>query len=770
MWQILAGISVGILSASFSPVAPDPHWLWPAGMLSLFMTLLSAFRFPYFMVPAALMLGMVYGFWQGQSRFHSWVDAELTGKDLLLSGSVISLPSESGGSTRFIFQVPSGQKPSGNISLNWHDAPDGLAGQKWKLCIRLKRPNGFVSPGVRDYQAWLMRQNIIATGYVRQSPQNEMLGDAKTSLAAGIRAPISNWLTENLSVSFSGLVKALLLGDTRGLTSDDWQLFRDTGTIHLLVISGLHVSLVAMVGWVLMRGFGLLGLLPLNHIPLSSFASVCGLILALIYGALAGFGLPVQRALVMLTAGVGSLLLGFRLPIVTVLLVALISVLLIDPLAGTSSGFWLSFLAVSVLLYMFSHRKGRNGVQQLIMAQFVIAVALAPVLAGFQQPVSLLSPLVNLVSIPLVGGIVVPLMLASLAVSALFQSAGLWLLSVAGHLLEIWKFVLQWSVEYLGQVFWLPPPTGLDLIAAIVGIAIMLAPSGLGWRWLGFCCLLPWLWPKVDRPDYGTAEVAVMDVGQGLAIVVQTQKHTLVYDTGDRFPSGFTAADAVLLPWLRRHRIRSLDRIVVSHGDRDHIGGLESLSRFSPDAEVVLSEIPYDAFPSASSCYDRKPWRWDGVGFEFLHALPDGNISSNDRSCVLRICSQSNCALLTGDISSRREKQLVDKYGTNLKSEIFLVPHHGSRTSSSEQFLEAVKPDYASISSGYSNRFHHPSSDVITRLEFRKIRVLNTAQTGSQVYLLGKSLEPVCSRGNGWGWWKRKLLDGTTMQNCDRVQ
>ncbi len=771
MWQILAGVSVGILSASWFPVLPELPILAVGASVTFILTVLSALWFPRIIVFCFLVLGLCYGFWQGHALQSCWLEEELEGKNLTVTGYIASLPVSRDGRSRFLLKARYQDQDLGIISLSWYEPLEKLqAGQEWQLCVRLKRPNGFVSPGARDYQAWLLRQDIVATGYVRTSDlcENRMTGHRVNTIQAILREPISHWIETQITGPGSAMARALLVGDTRGLDADSWNLFAETGTVHLLVISGLHISLVALSGWLLVRTLALAGLIPLNLWPVTRVAAVVSLVMTFGYGVLAGFSLPVQRALVMLAVGTGSVFLGFRLPLVTVFLLALTVVLLLDPLAGVAAGFWLSFMAVAALLYVFSHRRGSTRIRHLIKSQLVVALALMPLLADIQQPVNPLSPLINLVSIPLVGGLLVPTLLAGLLLSFFLPAAGIWVMQQAAQVLEYWLHALKWCLAQLPGNVWLPPPQGAGLLGAVVGVVLLLSPSGLRWRWLGVLCLLPWLWPVVTRPEWGSAEVNVLDVGQGLAVVIVTQNHTLVYDTGDRFSSLFSAADAVILPWLRHRYIDGLDLIIISHSDRDHIGGLEKLQQLYPETAVFSSDR--QAIPAAKLCAGGISWEWDGVMFSFLGGEVDGASSANDDSCVLMIDAEGDRALLTGDISRRREKRLIRDYGDELQSDLLLVPHHGSAGSSSELFLDFIKPRYASISAGYRNRFNHPSPKAVKRLEQQGAEVLTTAVTGTQTFVLGNDQdnksEPKCSRGLGGGWWKRILPNGQILQNC----
>ena len=394
-----------------------------------------------------------------------------------------------------------------------------------------------------------------------------------------------------------------------------------------------------------------------------------------------------------------------------------------------------------------------------VRPQVTVFVALAPLLALNLQPVSAFSPLVNLVSIPLVGLLVVPLLFAGVVLAFVLPSLGLLLMDGAGVILDVWISALQWSE---GLAIDLPPlsvPNGLALVLAMAGVFLLLTHSGVGVRWLALAYFLPWLVPANDPLSEGMAEVAVFDVGQGLATLVCTRNHCLVYDTGDRFSDRFTAAGAVIIPYLRHHpAVSRPDVIVISHNDRDHRGGLDTLLDVFPFSQMYVSEA--DDYPlPVSLCHDQEEWFWDGVRFRFLSTGANMN-SRNDRSCVLQIQAGKHAVLLTGDISTRAEQRLVSRYGGELASQVLVVAHHGSAGSSGNAFLSQVKPTYASISAGYRNRFGHPSPRVRERLGLVETEILETPLTGTQVFRLGgESLPPpYCHRLQKPGYWSRKPL------------
>ncbi len=831
MWQSLAALIFGLLLSVWAAYLPESQFVFFCTLLVVLIAIVSISSRPLLiqtplitkcscegarsiirrLVPVLWLLlltlaGFEYGSWKGQKSYSRWLPLTVTQQSQVLTGTLVELPTVSNGRARLVVDGCLNDLPDphcGLYSLSWHflsyeqplkdlsthkqfshkqsseekfpqnDPPELKAGQRWKLHVRLKRPHGFASPGAKDYEADLLRRRIIATGYVQEATTgNKFLGERAGFALNPLRETLSAWLTAYLPEEGRGVLKALLLGDTRELNDGEWLLFRSTGTIHLLVISGLHISLVALAGWFLARCLGWLGVLPLHRISLPKISALSGLLLAVAYSALAGAGLPVQRALIMLGVGVLCLLLGFRFPLRTVYLMALCGVLLVQPVAATATGFWLSFLAVAALLALFSNRRESslkpfkiNNLHGVVKAQLVVTIALAPVLAYQQQSVSLLSPLINLFSIPLVAGLVVPFALLGAALSVICLPVGLWVLHQLCMVLAYWQRGLEWCMSYGCVAGQLPVPGVLAMVCAGLGVVLLFSPGALGWRWLGVLGFIPWLLPTINPPEEGQVQIAVLDVGQGLAAVVRTRHHALVYDTGDRFTPTFTAAQAVLIPWLRVHSVVP-DRVMISHSDRDHIGGLDVLREAYPNMHVEMPALPLDS----NYCVEGKSWQWDGVSFLYLGHGGDAEASANDRSCVLQICIEQpanaprgrECALLTGDITRRREVALVETYGDALHSRLLLAPHHGSDSSSSKVFLQAVAPEWVSVPAGFRNRFHHPSPKAMERYQQQRARIFITGLTGTQVFILGgvnenatSGTQPYRYRTTEGRWWQR---------------
>ena len=662
------------------------------------------------------------------------LDASVPGSDVDVSGYIANLPLTTGDLSRFEFAVSSGL-PAGKIRLSWRDAPKLQVGQNWQLTVKLRRPHGFASPGAVDFEAWALRQGIVATGYVKAGQR--LAGDIPWSLGVHrLREHLKWWLGETASENNQGLLVALLLGDKSGLTQAQWQVFNDTGTTHLMVISGLHIGLMAWAGFVLAAALARAGALPLRRLPLPVIRASGAMVLAGGYAALAGFGIPVQRALVMTFTALLAPLLGVRPGVLTLWLLALAVVLLFDPLAITSAGFWYSFITVAALLLGMVGRFGRRSwLAKMVKPQWLAFLLLAPLLLFHGRSVSPLSVLVNLVAIPVVGLAVAPPLLFAALLHFVWPASAALLISAVDHLLTFF----QWGLRWISGLMVLIPPrqsvSWLTLVLAALGMLCLIAPASLRLRALAPALLLPLLFPRQSVTPEGQAEVAVLDVGQGLSVLIKTRQHLLVYDTGDRFSERMTAARSVILPALSALGVNSVDRIMISHGDRDHAGGLPVLLAEFPDAQVI-SGTPLPNYDGPRlSCRSGDQWQWDGVDFQVLSGSDYRR--RNDSSCVLKVTAGSQSLLLPGDISERVERDLLVQR-SDLQATVLVAAHHGSRFSSSADFLGAVQPEAVLFSAGFANRFGHPVSQVVDRMAAAGAEVLNTAVDGSVFLTLGR--------------------------------
>jgi competence protein ComEC len=679
---------------------------------------------------AAACLGFAWAGGFAHLRLAQELPPGMEGRDIELVGVVAGLPQELERGVRYEFDVE--QAPRGvpsHVSLAWYrsrdDADDDAwprvpvrAGERWRFTVRLKRPHGNMNPHGFDYEAWLFERGIRATGYVRPRSAERMQarvwrpGYAVEMLREAIRDGLRAALPD---APYAGILIALAIGDQHSIEPGLWQAFARTGITHLMSISGLHVTMLAalayaLTNWLWRRS----ARLPLRF-PAQHAAALGGLLAATLYCLLAGFAVPAQRTLYMLGVVALAHLAAREVAASRVLALALMLVLLLDPLAVLAAGFWLSFGAVALLFHIGGGRLGpAHWLLEWGRAQWAVTLGMLPALLALFQQFSLVSPLANALAIPLVSLVITPL--------ALLGSLPLLdpLLSLA-HLLTAW---LMLFIDWLGAMplaVWqqAAPPSWAVLLALGGGLWLLL-PRGVATRWLGLLTFLPLLTLLPPRPVAGAAAVTVLDVGQGLAIHVQTAAHDLLFDAGPAYSADADSGNRIIAPYLRAQGVRRLDAMVISHGDKDHEGGAASVIAALP-VTVLKSSLPFEhalsALPVAhESCRDGDTWEWDGVRFEVLHpGAQTLSRKSNDLSCVLRVTAGGRSMLLTSDIEAVSEQALLATNRVRLAASVMTAPHHGSRTSSTPEFVAAVAARDVVFPVGYRNRFGHPKQDVLER-------------------------------------------------------
>ena len=616
--------------------------------------------------------------------------------------------------------------------MAWYGGPPVQGGERWRLAVNLKRPHGLVNPQSFDYEAWLLAQRIGATGTIKSGE--------RLSSATGFgswRDSLRQHLLAVPAFGREGAIAALVLGDGSGLSTSDWRLLQHTGTVHLMVISGQHIALLAGFLYGLVALLARVGAWP-RRWPWLPCACALALSGALVYGMLAGFEVPVRRACVMV-----ALVLLWRMRFRHLgawwpLLLALIVVLLLEPLASLQPGFWLSFSAVAILALVFGGRLGVWGWWRgLTRAQWTMAIGLLPMMLILGLPVSSSGPLANLVAVPWVGLVVVPLALLGtllLPVPVIGESL-LWLAGGALYLLfELLSVIAAWLPAWL--------PSNLPLWAwllAAAGALLLLLPAGIPLRLPGLALLLPALLLPPKQLGDGRADVWVLDVGQGLAVLVRTREHSLLYDAGPRF-GDFDTGERIVLPSLRAMNLRRLDLMLLSHADNDHAGGAAAIKTGMPVSRVISGE-PHRLARTlgAEDCESGQRWQWNDVTFRLWQW--DKAVSGNQRSCVLQIEAAGERLLLTGDIDVRAERALMQA-DFPLASRWLLAPHHGSRTSSSQAFIDAVGAQHVLITRSRHNAFGHPHPQVLARYQAAGVEVHDTALSGALHLRLGEQVAP----------------------------
>lgn len=749
----------------------------------------------------AFLLGLVWSMWFAQNRLEALLPPYLEARDFWVTGLVTGLPEQGDRAQQVRFTVesscfdllpsdcPAASSVFSNrqILLNYYGHERLEPGQRWFWRVRLNAPRGFANPGGFDYEAWLIQQGIAARGYVRDTSFTQRLEDGGAWVSR-----VRYVLRERLLLALegrpnAGIIVALVLGDGEQISAENWELFTQTGTNHLIVISGLHIAFVAWMCHGLVAVLVRLSPLLLLRLPAQQWGAVAGVTGAVLYSLLAGFTVPTQRSCVMVLVFMGTQLLARRVSHSFSFCLALLLVMAGNPMSVLGAGFWLSFGAVGTLLLAYNglrtlhHRAPVPGKMpadswtpdwaglwlRWAHPQWVISIGMTVPMAVWMQQLSLLSPVANVLAIPLVSLLVVPLCLLGSLLLFVWLPVGSAALHLADCLLGVFTAGLQALVGAPLPVLWEFRGTTLpEFLLAMAGSVMLLLPRGWPGRWLGLILLLPLALPSRELAAPGIARLAVLDVGQGLAVVVRTASHALVYDTGPRFSENFDAGAGILVPYLRSVGVRQLDTVMVSHGDNDHAGGLVSLLSALPTREVSFGEDPQGPMPAAvkasgatlTMCARGQNWEWDGVNFSVLWPPPGQHDAGNDSSCVLRIEAGGYVMLLTGDIEEGAESALRRAGASDLRSDWLIAPHHGSQTSSTPGFLAAAAPGGVIYSAGYRSQFRHPAPVVAARYHSQGVAAWNTALRGALQWCLGNTGDcettPQSWRETRRRWWQ----------------
>jgi len=710
----------GVLGVQLFTHLPPVHWL----ILLLLAAIPFAIKWPRLFPLAFLILGFTWTTQFAKSLLDQAVPTSLENRTLTVKGRIADLPQHLQHSLRFKFEINGAIYRQTKVALpklvnlslyqDEQDSPwNPRAGSHWQLQVRLKNPHGFQNPGGFDYEAFLFSQHVRATGYIVPKSGRRFLGQDAWAGFNSLRQTIRSRLEHALVTSSQvGILGALAIGDKQGITPVQRQIFRSTGTSHLLAISGLHLGLVSGLIFFLARLAWSSFPFGVRRLPAQRFAIIPALISAFIYSGLAGFSIPTQRALVMLAVLYLAVLFGRQPLRMLALAYALFAVLIYDPLSVLSPGFWLSFGAVAIIFFVVTWQRNTANWKQGLRVQVAISIGLIPLLLLFFQSASLVSPVANVMAVPLYGLLVVPLTLLGLASFTMFPSfVGVNLLRVAASISGWGEHWLEWLSTFPATTIHVASPSAMIALLATAGLALTMMPKGTPLRFLGPFLCLPVFWATAP-PPMGEFRATLLDVGQGLSLVVRTHLHTLVFDTGARFSDRLNAGEAVVVPFLLQRGISQVDALIISHDDNDHIGGLDAV-RTGIRIRQLISNVP-QTLPTAPCTRGRK-WEWDGIQFEILHPGPGAGWGNNNESCVLMVRSSRYSLLVPGDIEKTAELRLVSEYGNRMRSNFLIAPHHGSRTSSSEVFLAAVRPDWVLVPAGHLNRYHHPSPNVIRR-------------------------------------------------------
>ncbi|CAJ0797671.1 hypothetical protein LMG7141_03415 [Ralstonia condita] len=793
-----------------------PVTLLAFGLGLAFLARCRARLFPVLLAASAVAAGFAWSDWRAEQRLSVALGAAWEGKDIIATGVVVDLPQVAESATRFLFEIESstaGDAVPPLVRLSWYGArngrgtdeddtapdrragiPDLQPGQRWQLTVRLNRPHSLINPEGFDGEYAMLADNIRATGYVRTAKRvkNAQLDEAGSGFWLGVerwRAAVRRRILAALpDARHANVIVALVVGDQSGIATEDWELFRRTGISHLVSISGLHITMIASLFaalWMALwrRSFGMARWLrtPLPlRMPTPRAGAIAATLAAFAYCLLAGMGVPAQRTLLMLSTVAIARLTDRNVPASLSLCWAAAIVAVVDPWAVMSAGFWLSFGAVAIIFLaaQLPLDGGRSpdtpgwptrlarSLQGATRMQLAITFGLLPLTLLLFQQTSVVSAAANGLAIPLVSFVTTPLALGGAALpDPLAQPLLMWSETSFGCLVS-W---LEWLARPSWSVWAAPMAPAWALLLAIGGVVLLLLPGAhraWAWRAQGALLLMPMVLARVPAPLPGEFRVVAFDIGQGAATLVETANHRLLFDTGPRYGDHADAAARAITPYFRAHGVEALDALIVSHEDTDHAGGTETVIEAVP-VRTMLASLPegHALYAVAGAhgirltrCQAGQAWSWDGVTFMVLHPVPaphDGaTVTSNARSCVLRVDNGRHAALLTGDIETAQETGLVAGPPERLMADILLVPHHGSKTSSSGAFLDAVSPQVAIFQVGYRNRYGHPHPQVWQRYVARDIERLRTDETGAVVVQTrGDALDVQTARSMRSRYW-----------------
>ncbi len=766
---------------------------------------------------AAAALGWGQAGWRAAAFAQEAIQSNLEGRDIRITGIVAAMPQRDESGIRFRLDVESAQlleqgkatpvQLPPRIQLSWYRSLPRLseeaavvpfaelqathgdlkAGERWQTVARLKAPHGNMNPHGFDYELWLWEQGIGATGYIRATPREAARGDGPVKIGDTWQHPIEAARQKVRDAIFqrvgspqlAGVIAALAVGDQAAIDRSDWDIYRATGVAHLMSISGLHITMFAwgaalLIGSLWRRSMRLTNALPAQHAAL-----VGGVLLAAAYALFAGWGVPAQRTVWMLSAAALLKLSGKQWPWPLVWLSVLALIVAIDPWALLSAGFWLSFVAVGIL---FASDAGRDGgrvedrieerfkvrgaaklagkvhgvwlrLKGMLREQWVITLALAPLSLMLFNQVSIVGLLANALAIPWVTLVVTPLAMGGAIAPPLWEAAAL---AVQGM-----SAVLAWMAQFPYATVSIASSSDFMPAAALFGSVLLVLRLPVALRFAGAVMILPFLLYTAPRPPEGEFALLAADIGQGNALLVQTANHSLLYDAGPRLSRESDAGQRTLVPLLRALG-EKLDVLMISHRDADHIGGAAAVLKMQPQAKLMSSieaENELQKVRPAQRCVAGQKWRWDGIDFEILHPKEEDYDTAqkpNAMSCVVRISNGRQTVLLVGDLEAAQEQRLVSEKAA-LKADLLLVPHHGSKTSSTPEFLDAVRPSIAIVQAGYRNRFQHPVPEVMARYQERSIRIVSSPLCGAARWQSDQATQISCQRETDRRYWHHRL-------------
>ena len=728
-------VLAGGFAAQHSRVALSPElcvllWVAVAAMLLCKRTRFAAW----------LLLGFTLLIQAAQGIVNARLDPQFAGDSLLTQVRIVDFPKSSGNSVLLMVEPLDDHRLPRRSRVSWFEPSQMPSlGDVWEFELRLRRPRGNSNPGVFDFEAWMLRQHIHASGYVVGGKRNRLLtSGAESSVDTFRREVVALSIKAARTPEAASVLAAIAVGTRHLITPQQWQRYAQTGTSHLMAISGLHIGLAAAAAFAIVAGLSGLLRLPGNHLQ---HALVAGLLLAVIYAAVSGFAVPARRAVIMLAVAALFFIRRQRIDPSNTVAVAALCVYLLDPVSSMTPGFQLSFAAVALLIWL-ARRHWRTpagnryrvrihkALWQLLTLQAMLLFGLLPLTVLHFQRVAFLAPPVNLLAVPLFSFVTVPATLAGMLLSRVSDVLGLWLLRLAAASIDMLEILLR---QFERLPFADVPIAAISAGAwCVIFLPLLWVVLPRRWpgRWIAVLGVMAIVLHKPAGPDNSCLDAYFLDVGQGLAVVLETSEHVLLYDTGASYRGGGSAAEQVVLPFLRSRRIDRIDWLVVSHADNDHAGGVGVLIDNLDVGQLFTGETlpPIPLEPIA--CLAGQRWQVDGIDFELLHPQPGSQQGGNDSSCVLAVRAGRHSLLLTGDIEAAAERELV-QHGLLQPADVVLIPHHGSLTSSSRPFVNRTRPSLAIASTAYGNRWAFPKQAVTDRWQAVGAVVLDTATAGA---------------------------------------
>jgi competence protein ComEC len=760
---------IGAILSFFSPVVPVLFY-----KTFILLTVLMFFYLKRYRVVLCFICGMLWTLYQGHLIQHTWqlngIPANTVYKQPVIArvniDSIVDLSQSNTKNQMVMFYATitsindSPLEHPVKVRLSWKEPPLLKQGYLAQVTIKLKPTRQLANTGSFNYKAWLLTKNVISTGYIKKGQYNQILRKQ-----TNIRQVLYDEYRQLLGGHpLSPLLLALSFGERQLFSDDHWHVLQKTGTQHLMAISGLHIGLVfALVLTALRR---LLLILPLSRItkPTSSailrkniqpMLLLVAFFVAFGYAYLANLSIPTMRALIMLAVFITAKVVKVHLSMNRLILLCLVVIVIWQPLNLLSASFWLSFYAVLVIVFSmwrFHHvTQHKNRVYRYMISLIVLQLGLVglmlPLNALIFGEVSVMAILANLIAVPLVSLIILPVLLLSLASLVTGLPATEFFVNTVLSIFDYLWNILNLLSSFPAASFELTVTQQFSIgLLTLLLFFLLIKPIKLKrvhWLKLAVPFVFVLSLSAVMSLKSKAWRLVVLDVGQGLSVVVVKNQKAIVYDTGAKYPSGFNMVDSVILPYIKSQRISQLDYVFISHNDNDHAGGVNELLA-GIDVDILVANEAYRAAQKAKkapkfgkkvtspnvvqSCLSGQVWQWQSLTLTALH--PQRVVGeNNDDSCVLHISDGTHSVLLSGDISRKVEQQLATQsnYG---QVDLVVAPHHGSKTSSSKKFIAWANPNYTVFSTGFMNRWNMPNAEVVARYQQAAVKTFNTAELG----------------------------------------